>query len=143
MHSLKNHLAYTETELSPAFHDLDPLNIVWHGNYVKYLEIARCALLAKINYDYPQMQESGYIWPVVDVRLKYVRPLVYGKAVVISCAVVEWEHRLKISYRMCDKTTGQLLHKAHTVQVAIDAKTQEMCYQTPTVLARCLGLDKV
>ncbi len=39
-------------ELAPAFHDLDPMEVVWHGHYVKYLEIARCALLEKWNYSY-------------------------------------------------------------------------------------------
>ena len=38
----------TEIEISPAFHDLDPMNIVWHGHYIKYLELARCALLARL-----------------------------------------------------------------------------------------------
>ena len=32
-------------DLSPAFHDLDPMEVVWHGNYIKCLELARCALL--------------------------------------------------------------------------------------------------
>ncbi|VEB42441.1 acyl-CoA thioester hydrolase, YbgC/YbaW family [Chromobacterium violaceum] len=39
-------------ELEPAFHDLDPMDVVWHGNYVKYLEIARCALLERFDYNY-------------------------------------------------------------------------------------------
>ena len=59
-----------EIELSPAFHDLDPMDIVWHGNYVKYLEIARNALMAKFDYDYLQMRASGYAWPIVDLRMK-------------------------------------------------------------------------
>ena len=63
-----------EISLSPAFHDCDPMNVVWHGNYFKYLEISRCALLSRYDYDYPQMLESGYLWPVVDARVKYVRP---------------------------------------------------------------------
>ena len=60
-------------ELSPAFHDLDPMEVVWHGNYIKYLELARCALLQSFDYDYPQMRESGYLWPIVDLRTKYLR----------------------------------------------------------------------
>src|SRR5262249_46894893 len=72
-----------EIPLSPAFHDLDPMNVVWHGNYVRYFELARCALLQQIDYDYPQMRDFGYAWPVVDMRIKYVRPLVYGQAVIV------------------------------------------------------------
>ena len=68
-----------EIEVSPAFHDLDPMDVVWHGNTLKYLELARCALLQSFDYDYPQMRESGYVWPIVDLRCKYVRSARYGQ----------------------------------------------------------------
>lgn len=66
-----------EVELQVQFFDLDPMEIVWHGNYVRYLETARCALLDSIGYNYPQMKESGYAWPVIDLHLRYVKPAVF------------------------------------------------------------------
>src|SRR6218665_4026027 len=95
-----------EIELAPAFHDLDPMNIVWHGNYPKYLEIARCALLARFNYDYPQMRDSGYAWPIVDMRLKYVRSAAFQQKLIVRAEIVEWENRLKIEYQIRDAATG-------------------------------------
>lgn len=86
-----------EITLSAAFHDLDPMNVVWHGNYVRYFEQARCALLARYHYDYPAMRDSGYAWPVVDMRVKYVGPLTYGQSFIVRATIVEWENRLKIS----------------------------------------------
>jgi acyl-CoA thioesterase FadM len=59
----------------PEFYDLDPMNVVWHGNHVRYFEVARCLLLERIGYTYQDMLESGYAWPVVDLRLRYYRPL--------------------------------------------------------------------
>ena len=56
-----------EIELRPAFHDCDPMNVVWHGNYFKYLEIARCALLQRHDYDYPQMLASGYLLSLIHI----------------------------------------------------------------------------
>ena len=35
------------TEIEVPFYDIDPMDIVWHGNYIKYFEVARCALLKK------------------------------------------------------------------------------------------------
>ena len=40
------------------FYDLDPMNVVWHGNYIKYLEAARCDMLSKIGYTYDDMKNS-------------------------------------------------------------------------------------
>lgn len=129
-----------EVELSPAFHDLDPMDVVWHGNYVKYLEIARNALMARFDYDYPQMKESGYAWPIVDLRLKYVRSLVYGQKVRIRARIVEWENRLKIDYQVRCADSGQVLTKASSIQVAVDIATREMCWVCPPVLWDKLGV---
>ena len=130
----------TEIELTPTFHDCDPMQVVWHGNYFKYLEIARCALLQRYDYDYPQMLESGYLWPVVDARVKYIRPLSYQQAVRVHARIVEWENRLKIEYEIRDASSGQRLTRAYTIQVAVEAASNQMLYQCPPVLWQRLGV---
>lgn len=129
-----------EIELQPAFFDLDPMGIVWHGHYVKYLELARCALLERFNYGYPQMRDSGYAWPVVDMRLKYVRSTTFGQRLLVRAEITEWENRLRIDYLLRDGASGERLNKAYTVQVAVDLATQEMQYVSPPVLLERLGL---
>ncbi|THU02583.1 acyl-CoA thioesterase [Lampropedia puyangensis] len=130
-----------EIELHAAFHDLDPMNIVWHGNYVKYLEIARCALLAKFDYDYPQMLESGWAWPIIDVHMKYIAPIEYGRPIRIRVTIVEWENRLKMDYLISDAQTGKRLHKASTIQVAVDINTKLMSWVCPSILWEKLGIN--
>lgn len=131
---------FHEISLSPAFHDLDPMDIVWHGHYVKYLELARNALLGRFDYDYPQMRESGYAWPIVDMRLKYVDMLPYGRRVVVRAEIVEWENRLKIEYVIRDADTGKVINKAYTIQVAVDIASRAMQYVCPQVLWDRLGV---
>jgi acyl-CoA thioester hydrolase len=46
-------------EITIPFHDTDAMGVVWHGNYFRYFEIAREALLKQFNYGYRQMQASG------------------------------------------------------------------------------------
>lgn len=129
-----------ETEVVPAFYDIDPMDIVWHGHYVKYLEVARTALLAKFDYDYPRMRASGYAWPIVDMRLKYVRPAEFGQRLVVRSEIVEWENRLRIQYLIRDAQTGRKLTQATTTQVAVDMATREMLYVCPPVLWERLGV---
>ena len=130
-----------EIELTPAFYDIDVMEIVYHGNYVRYLELARSALLAQFDYDYPRMRDSGYAWPVVDMRLKYVRPATFGQKLKVRATVTEWENRLRIDYVLRDADSGQKIHTAHTVQVAVDMRTQEMCFVCPPVLWERLGVQ--
>ena len=116
------------------FYDVDAMGITWHGHYLKYLERARCALLELIDYDYQQMKDSGYSWPVVDVRLKYIRPTTFKQRLHITAAVVEYENRLKIDYHIHDSESGVLLSKGYSIQVAVDQQTRRMCYASPSIL---------
>ena len=123
-----------EVELEIPFFDVDPMAVAWHGHYVKYFEVARCAMLRKIDYDYPKMHASGYLFPVVELYLKYVNAARYGQAVVVAAEILEYENRLKIGYRIRDKASGQRLTKGWSVQVAVDAKTNELQFVSPKVL---------
>ena len=116
------------------FHDVDAMNVVWHGHYAKYFELARCALLRRFDYDYPQMLASGYLWPIVDCRLKYVRPVVYGQQLRVEATLLEYENRIKIGYEIRDAATGERLTKGSTIQVAINAATRELQFVSPPII---------
>ena len=115
------------------FHDVDSMGIVWHGHYVKYLEIARCELLDSFNFGYLEMRESGYIWPVVDMRLKYIKPVTFEQQIEVVATLKEWEHRLKIDYLIRDVITGLKLTKGYTIQVAVD-RNGELMLELPPVI---------
>ncbi|RCS57500.1 acyl-CoA thioesterase [Parvibium lacunae] len=127
-------LVTSTTELMVPFNDLDPLQIVWHGNYLRYCEIARADLLRKIDYDYPQMRDSGYAWPIIECQLKYVAPARYAQKLRIQTDLIEYEYRLRLSYKLFDADSNQLLTRAETIQVAIDFQTQEMQFSSPAIL---------
>lgn len=129
-----------EVEMTVQFFDLDPMQIVWHGNYVKYLEVARCALLDKVGYNYIEMRESGYLWPIIDMNLRYVGSAVFGQRLRLRAEIVEYENRLKIDYLISDAETGKRLTRATTVQVAVDVNSGEMCFVSPAVLFEKLGV---
>jgi len=135
-------LHYT-IDLEIPFHDVDMMEIVWHGHYAKYFEIARCALLDTIDYNYPQMRDSGYAWPVIDLRIRYVKPAIFRQIVTVRAEIVEWENRLKINYLITDKQSGARLTKGCSIQVAVDMATQQMCFTSPAVLLEKLGLEVI
>ena len=125
-------------EVEVPFHDVDAMNVAWHGHYVKYFEIARCALLRLFDYDYPEMKASGYLWPVVECHLKYVRPAIYNQQLRVEATLIEYENRIKIGYEIFDVNSGERLTKGHTVQVAIDAITHELQYVSPAIVFKNL-----
>jgi acyl-CoA thioester hydrolase len=123
-----------EVSLTAQFYDLDPMQVVWHGNYPRFLEVARGALLDRIGYNYAEMRDSGFLWPIVDMRLKYVRPIVLAQEIRAEATLAEYENRLCIDYRLRDGASGAVLTKAHTIQLAVDAVSGETCLECPPAL---------
>ncbi|MFO0597194.1 MAG: thioesterase family protein [Myxococcaceae bacterium] len=129
-----------EIEVQAAFYDVDAMAVVWHGHYVKYFELARSALMQRFDYDYLQMRESGYFWPIVDLRIKFVRPVMLAQKLKVRATITEFESRLRVEYRVTS-VTGEVVTKGHTLQVAVDAQTLEMQFVCPKVLWDRLGVS--
>ena len=123
------------------FHDVDSAYIAWHGHYAKYFEIARCELLDSFDYNYQQMSDSGFFWPVIDMQIRYVKPAVFQQELKVTATLAEWENRLLIRYLIEDAHTGQRLTKGQTAQVAVRMDTKEMLLASPTVLLEKLGIN--
>lgn len=116
------------------FHDVDIMNIVWHGHYIKYFEIARCKLLDEFGYNYVQMKDSGYAWPVIESYVRYVQGIEFQQKIRVRAILKEWENRLKIEYQIFDSESDKRLTKGFTSQVAVNIESREMCFQSPQVL---------
>ena len=119
------------------FFDLDPAGVVWHGRYFQYFEVARAALLEDIGYSYEGMQDSGYLWPVADAEVRFVRPLTLNQEATVTACLREWEMRLVVDYRIADEN-GNVMTRGRTVQVPVEADTLELTLGSPQVL-----IDKV
>jgi acyl-CoA thioester hydrolase len=126
--------AHTEAH----FHDVDSMNVVWHGNYPRFLELGRVALLDRIDYGYQQMIDSGFAWPVVEMNIRYAQWIRLRQKIAIEAGLTEWENRMRIDFTLRDADTGQRLCRAWTTQVAVDAATREMLWETPEVFRKKL-----
>jgi len=113
------------------FYDVDAMNVVWHGNYLRFFEEARSELLNLLGYNYQQMEASGYLWPIVDLQIKYLRPLILLQKFIVEAGLIEYENRLKIDYQIVHHETGEVLTKGSTIQVAVTAIDHELQYVCP------------
>lgn len=129
-----------ELEMTVPFHDVDAMGVVWHGNYFRYFEVAREALLAKFNYGYRQMEASGYVWPVVDTRVKYRGTLSFEQHIRVQATIEEFENRLRIAYQIFDSVSGKRTTSGYTIQVAVSIESKEISFVSPAILFERLGV---
>ncbi|MEM6959308.1 MAG: acyl-CoA thioesterase [Myxococcota bacterium] len=117
------------------FHDCDPLNIVWHGNYYKYLEIARETLMRQQRLDVPDLIELGYAMVVIESRCRYAFPLRFGERFTVRARLVDWHQRLQFAYEIRNLDhSDRRVARAWTTLVAM--REGEMLLETPDEIVR-------
>ena len=131
-----NQLAAWEAIRIP-FYDVDMAGIVWHGHYLKYFEVARGALLDRIGYNYPEMIETGVLWPVIDSSIRHIRPLFLDQKILVKASLKEYLLRMVIDYQVLDEQ-GVMYTKGRTIQAPVDGKTRQLQFGSPDLL-----VDKV
>lgn len=121
-------------EHTVSFNELDPMNVVWHGNYVNYFELARAALLSKLGMGYAAMKQYGYQWPVVKLNCKYIRSARLGQKLAIRAEMTDYRNTITMKFTIRDAETGELLTKGETMQMAVNTETGEACMMSPPCL---------
>lgn len=101
-----------------AFHDVDSLGIVWHGNYYKYFEFARTALYRTKDFDIKDMHKMGYIFSVIESQCRYVQAQKYGQVFSVSAQFESWQHYIQAAYTIVDAETNKRCVYGYTKQAA-------------------------
>ena len=119
------------------FHDCDPLRMVWHGHYYKYLECARETLFRARRLDVPDLMELGYAMVVIESRCRYASPLRHGDRLKVVATVLDMEQRIHIGYEIRNRTReNRRVARAWTTLVT--TKDSEMLLETPSEIVRRL-----
>lgn len=121
-------------EHTVAFNELDPMNVVWHGNYVNFFELARAALLNKIGLSYTTMYRLGYAWPVVKLQCKYIRSARLGQRLAIQARITDYRNTLTMRFSIRDAENGELITKGETMQMAVHMSTKESLLASPACM---------
>lgn len=122
-------------DLEVPFHDVDGLRIVWHGHYLKYLEIGRTALMRDRGLDWEQIAGLGYGLLVAETLVRHTFPLRYGEAFRVTTWCVDLDHRVKLAFEVWNLTQGRRAARGHATLVTTDA-AGGLLYETPAEIRR-------
>lgn len=103
------------------FHHCDPLNVVWHGRYTEYFEVARTELFTSIALDVPAIRALGYKMFITDLRCRYMFPLHYGDKFEVTATIRESTPFIRVSYEVENLTHKRKSARASTTLATTDA----------------------
>lgn len=111
------------TETYVRFSEVDSMAVVWHGNYIKYLEDGREAFGREFGIGYNDVFERGFMTPIVKLDINYTKQTKYGEQVVIETKFVRTDAaKIIFDYKIWRKSDNAVVLKARSIQVFIDLK---------------------
>ena len=127
----------TIVELEVPFHDVDPLGVVWHGNYYKYFELARTRLLRERGLDSGELIGKRYRFYVIESRCRHSFPLRYGERARVSAWVRDVRHRVMIQFEVTNLAQERRAARGFTALATVDAGNN-LLLETPDEIQRRL-----
>ncbi len=111
-----------ETMITVRFSEVDSMQIVWHGEYVKYMEDGREQFGRQFQgLGYMEMYDSGFMAPIVDMQLQYKRSLRCNEQAIIETRYIATEAaKICFDYVIKRASNGEVVATGSTVQVFID-----------------------
>ncbi len=121
-----------KTEIKVRFSEVDSMQVVWHGEYVRYFEDGREAFgLKYAGLGYMDFYSNGYTAPVVDLQLQYLRPLSINETATVEIRYIETEAaKLCFEYEIRRNADGEIAARGSSVQVFVDS-AGNMCLNNP------------
>lgn len=119
------------TKIRVEFYDTDALGVVWHGNYINFLERARCDFLDFVGYDYYQMGKDGFTYPIIKLDIKYIKPAYFKDELEVEVILVEFESFFRLNYIIKNAKTSVKIATASTSQAAVKVGNKTLEFETP------------
>ncbi len=122
----------TSVTLKVPYYDVDLMRIVWHGNYLKYFEVARQALFKKCGVDMQHYTEdTRYVFPVVRSMIKHISPLRFDDEFICTAVLREARVKIVLDFEVRLTSNDKVCAKGWTEQVAVLLPEMEMVFQIP------------
>ncbi|MEN8119812.1 MAG: acyl-CoA thioesterase [Bacteroidota bacterium] len=119
----KRLISRVETKI--RFSEVDSMRVVWHGNYVKYLEDGREAFGEEYQLGYYDVFEHGFMTPIVKLDVNYKKTIKYGEVIIIETEYIPTKAaKIIFKYRILNAATNKIVLAAESTQVFLDKQDE-------------------
>ncbi len=120
-------------------HHTDYSGVVWHGNYLGWMEEARVEHLRSLGIDYAELVALGCELPVVELSLRYHRPIRMGMKAVVKTRIAQMSGvRINWDYRVQSVDGEELYLTGRVTLVAVDREKGKILRQLPSLMKNAL-----
>ena len=127
-------LSWHRCSMRTLYADTDRSTVVYHANYLKYFEFGRASLMRDAAYPYREIEESGYVYPIIDLGIQFYQPLYYDDSMWIYTRPAELQRvRLRFDYIITHTDTGADVCRGYTRHCALNTRGNPVAVDPKTV----------
>lgn len=83
------HISNTEVQIRYA--ETDQMGVVYHANYLVWMELGRTQLIEELGFKYAEMESEGILAPVIDIQVSYKQPCRYGEKAIVRTWIEHYD----------------------------------------------------
>ena len=116
-----------QTEIRVRYADTDQMQFAYNGKYLEYFEVGRTELLRYYGLPYNHLEKKGYLLPVLEAHVKYLKPAYYDDILIINSIVSEIPSlKIHIDYKIINKDTEEVIAEGFTIHVFMKKETKNI-----------------
>ncbi|MCG6910419.1 MAG: acyl-CoA thioesterase [Deltaproteobacteria bacterium] len=129
-----------EKQFTVPFYDLDPMQVVWHGNYLKYFDTTREELCHAMGFDpVVYYRDTNILFPIIKTSTKHIVSLRYRDRFTCKATVKEAHYKIVVDFEIRLDGDGTLCSKGRSEQVAVKYPETEILFEIPGDIRKTLG----
>jgi acyl-CoA thioester hydrolase len=111
----------SEVQIRVRYAETDQMGYVYYGNYAAYYEVARTEVFRRLGIHYKEMEATGTMMPVLELKCKYLRPAKYDDMLTIKLLLKQKPKgsRILFEYEVYNEAQT-LLNIGETTMVFVD-----------------------
>jgi acyl-CoA thioester hydrolase len=124
-HRCRNRTLYADTDRS---------GVVYHSNYLRYFEQGRATLMRDNDYPYFDIEEDGYVYPIIELGINYFCSLHYDDQMWIHTrpGIIE-RVKLQFDYIITHPETKEIVCTGFTKHCAANKSGKPIAIDPKTV----------
>lgn len=96
------------SNIEVRYAETDQMGVVYHANYLIWMEIGRTQLIKDLGFTYASMEQQGILSPVIDIGVSYKKPLRYGETATVYTWIEDYDG-IRVTYGYEIKTPNNEL----------------------------------
>ncbi len=111
----------SESQITVRYAETDRMGVVYHANYLVWMEVGRTDFLAELGFPYSRLEQEGVLFPTSDCSLRIVQPTRYEERLVVRTSLAKLNSR-RVVFNYEIARDHQVVVTGTTVHICVDSR---------------------